>query len=87
MSLEDLPCRDFVELATDYLEGALPPHQRLVVEYHLAFCQPCVDYLAQMRWTLSATGRLREDDIAEPVVEPLLAAFRELTAGSAPPAD
>ena len=40
MSYEDLPCNDFVELATDYLEGSLTAGQRLVVERHLAFCAP-----------------------------------------------
>ena len=49
MSYEDLPCVDFVELVTDYLEGALPTEQVLIVERHLAFCAPCVDYLDQMR--------------------------------------
>ena len=31
MSYEDLPCVDFVELVTDYLEGALPTQQRLII--------------------------------------------------------
>jgi anti-sigma factor RsiW len=81
MSYEDLPCVDFVELATDYLEGALPTHQRLIVERHLAFCLPCVDYLEQMRATVRATGALREDDVPEPVMESLLHAFREFSSG------
>jgi anti-sigma factor RsiW len=79
MSYEDLPCRDFVELATDYLEGALPVEQRLVVERHLAFCTPCGDYLDQMRATIRAAGALREDDVPAPVMESLVDAFRELT--------
>jgi len=79
MSYEDLPCVDFVELATDYLEGALPTERRLIVERHLAFCTPCVDYLAQMRATVRATGGLREEDVPEPVMESLLDAFREFS--------
>jgi anti-sigma factor RsiW len=82
MSYEDLPCRDFVELATDYLEGALSVEQRLVVERHLAFCHPCVDYLEQMRATIRAAGTLHEDDVPEPVMGTLIEAFRELTDGS-----
>jgi len=81
MSLGDLPCVDFVELATEYLEGALSVEQRLVMERHLAFCAPCVDYLEQMRATIAATGTLREEDVPEPVIEPLMAAFRALTNG------
>jgi anti-sigma factor RsiW len=79
MSYEDLPCRDFVELATDYLEGELSVEQRLVVERHLAFCHPCIDYLDQMRVAIRAAGALREEDVPEPVMESLVDAFRELT--------
>jgi anti-sigma factor RsiW len=77
MSYEDLPCVDFVELVTDYLEGALPTEQRLIVERHLAFCAPCVDYLDQMRATMQITGTLRDQDVPEPLMESLLRAFRE----------
>ena len=79
MSYEDLPCRDFVELATDYLEGALTVSQRIVVERHLAFCHPCIDYLEQMNAAIRSAGTLREEDVPEPVMESLLQAFRELT--------
>jgi anti-sigma factor RsiW len=83
MSYEDLPCRDFVELATEYLEGALSVEQRLVVERHLAFCDPCVDYLEQMRASIRAVGALREEDVPQPVMESLVEAFRELRGSSA----
>lgn len=78
MTYEDLPCRDFVELATDYLEGALSPDESLVVERHLAFCATCVDYLDQMRATIRITGCLREEDVPEPVMESLVDAFKAL---------
>ena len=79
MSYEDLPCVDFVELATEYLEGTLSVDQRLTVERHLAFCSPCVDYLDQMRAVIRATGTLREDDLPEPVADSLIEAFRDLS--------
>jgi len=79
MSYEDLPCVDFVELVTDYLEGDLPTEQRLIVERHLAFCAPCVDYLDQMRATVRATGALHEEDVPKPVMDTLLEAFREFS--------
>jgi anti-sigma factor RsiW len=82
MSYGDLPCVDFVELVTEYLEGALSTDQRLVMERHLAFCSPCVDYIAQMRATIAATGALREEDVPpDSAVEPLMAAFRALRNG------
>jgi anti-sigma factor RsiW len=79
MSYEDLPCVDFVELVTDYLEGALPTEQRLIVERHLAFCAPCMDYLDQMRATVRAAGALHEEDVPKPVMDTLLQAFREFS--------
>jgi anti-sigma factor RsiW len=79
MSYEDLPCIDFVELATEYLEGALPVEQWLIVERHLAFCSPCVDYLDQMRAVMRAAGSLREEDVPEPVMESLVDAFRAIS--------
>ena len=83
MSYEDLPCIDFVELVTDYLEGALATEQRLIVERHLAFCAPCVDYLDQLRATVRGAAALREQDVPEPVMEALLHAYREFSAGDA----
>ncbi len=82
MNHEDLPCRDYVELACDYLEGALTVDQRLVVERHLAFCVPCVDYLQQLRDTVDVAGALRDDDVPGAVVASLTAAFRELRGGA-----
>jgi anti-sigma factor RsiW len=78
MSYEDLPCNEFVELVTDYLEGTLPVQQSLVVERHLAFCIPCADYLEQMRAVIRTAGALREEDVPEPVMESIVDAFKAL---------
>ncbi|MGC8512082.1 MAG: anti-sigma factor family protein [Acidimicrobiales bacterium] len=80
MTYRDVACRDYVELATDYLEGALSSEDRLTVELHLAFCRSCVDYLDQMRATIAVAGSLREDDVPQPVVASLVKAFRTLSA-------
>jgi len=58
-----------VELITDYLEGALPRAQRKRFEAHLAGCEHCSEYLAQMRATIAATGRLREQDLTPQMLE------------------
>ena len=60
---EPLACREMVELITDYLEGALPRSQRRRFDAHLAGCEHCTEYLAQMRATIRLTGRLRADDL------------------------
>ncbi len=80
MTYRDVACRDYVELATDYLEGALSSEDRLTVELHLAFCRACVDYLDQMRATIAVASSLRADDVPQPVVASLVEAFRTLKA-------
>ena len=78
MTYEDIPCRQVVELVTDYLEGELATDVALVVERHLSMCQGCAAYLEQMRETIRATGALRDDDVPPQVMEPLIEAFRDL---------
>ena len=73
---EEMSCRELVELVTEYLEGTLPAHHRALLEEHLAECPYCEEYVAQMRRTITALGRLRAEPI-DPVRErELLAAFR-----------
>jgi predicted anti-sigma-YlaC factor YlaD len=74
-----LECRGVVEVATDYLEGALSASDALLIDRHLASCEGCRRYLEQMRVTIDTLGRLREDDVPAEVRERLLAAFREVT--------
>jgi anti-sigma factor RsiW len=82
----DLPCQDFVEMVTDYLEGTLPPKDRARFEAHLADCDYCVDYLAQIRQTIHTLGQIDEPRIAPTARERLLEEFREWkrSLGSAP---
>jgi len=58
-----LACQEMVELITDYLEGALPRGQRRRFEAHLAGCEHCSEYLAQMRETIAVSGQLRAEDL------------------------
>ena len=59
----DLPCQEVVEMVTDYLEGALSPADRRRLERHLAGCEHCTEYLAQMRETIRLAGRLTPQDL------------------------
>jgi anti-sigma factor RsiW len=78
---KDINCRRVVEMVTDYLEGALAPSVALAVDRHLDTCEGCRRYLEQMRITIGAVGRLRNDDVPADVRERLLAAFGELNYG------
>jgi anti-sigma factor RsiW len=75
---DPLVCREFVELVTDYLDGALPEAERKRFAAHLGECDGCAGYLADIR-SLSATLH----DAAPPAPdeatrEVLLRAFRDL---------
>ena len=74
---DHLTCQEVVELVTDYLESALPPDQVVLFEQHLNFCDGCVWYVDQMRRTIAAVGRLREEDVPPETRDALLAAFRD----------
>jgi hypothetical protein len=53
MSELDVSCAVVSELATRYLEGALPRAQQVSYETHLVFCTSCVAFVGDLR-------RLRE---------------------------
>ena len=72
-----LACIEVVELITDYLEGALPRAQRRRLESHLSGCEHCAEYLAQMRATIAATGRLHVSDLSAEARAEFQAIFRD----------
>lgn len=75
-STRELPCRDFVELVTDYLEGALSPGERLRFEEHLAACPGCDTYLEQLRQTIAMLGTLPAEAIPAEARRELLRLYR-----------
>lgn len=75
-TLPEMPCREFVEHVTDYLEDAMTEADRLRFETHLGECPHCHLYLEQMRTTLRLTGALREQDVPSAGRDELLEAFR-----------
>jgi anti-sigma factor RsiW len=72
----DLTCQELVELVTAYLDGTLTGRRRRRFEAHLAACDRCTAYLAQMEMTIRMTGMLTEEDVSEEQKAVLLAAFR-----------
>jgi anti-sigma factor RsiW len=74
---ETITCREFVELATDFLEGRLPEPDRRRFEDHLALCPGCQAYMDQMRATLRALGRIPEESLSAAARDELLHAFRD----------
>jgi len=74
---ETITCREFVELATNYLEGQLSASGRESFEDHLALCPGCQAYMVQLEATLRALGRIPEDSLSADAREELLDAFRD----------
>ena len=75
--LPELPCRQLVELVTDYLEDRLPPQERARFEAHLADCEYCEAYLEQIRQTIRVLGRLPEESLSVEARDALLTALRD----------
>jgi predicted anti-sigma-YlaC factor YlaD len=74
---EEVTCREFVGLVTDYWEGALADHRHDLVEEHLVMCDWCKTYLEQLRATVEALPRVPEPEPVPADAEArLLAAFR-----------
>ncbi len=71
-----LVCRNAVALMSDYLEGALTSSDRDRLEAHLATCPHCSEYLAQIRVTIVAAGRVEPDDLPEEALDDLVTLYR-----------
>lgn len=76
-----LVCRDAVALMAAYLDGVLPAADRARLEGHLAGCPHCTEYLAQLRATIDALGRVEPDDLPDEAVDELVALYRRWQAG------
>lgn len=77
----DVVCRQAVALMADYLEGALAEGDRRRLERHLAGCPHCSEYLAQVRATIDAVGRIEPDDLPDEAVDELVTLYRRWRAG------
>lgn len=75
---DPLVCREFVELVTTYLDGALPEHEQRRFEAHLAECDGCHGYLEDMRRMITTLGELPSPPSDPHTHAALLRAFREL---------
>jgi anti-sigma factor RsiW len=75
---DPLVCREFVELVTDYLEGNLPDGERDRMDAHLAECDGCAGYLADMRRLVESLNETPQPPGDPETRDALLRAFRDL---------
>jgi anti-sigma factor RsiW len=72
----DVTCREVAELLNDYLDDAIPAHDRARLDAHLAECDGCTAALDQLRETIRVTGTLTEEQVAAPQLEGIRGVFR-----------
>ncbi len=72
-----MACRELVELAGDYVEGALGPEDSARFEAHLEECPYCTEYLVQIDRVREALGGAQEPGLPDDARAKLLAAFRQ----------
>lgn len=82
---DDLPCRELVEVITDYLEGAMSDVDRARLERHLAGCSGCQAVLSQFRTTIEITGRLTEEQVSAEQRSAMRDVFRRWREGESRP--
>jgi hypothetical protein len=80
MIAEHVTCEMLVELATEWMDGALAPENRVELELHLVTCDGCTAYIEQLRKTREVLGTLEEGPPEPGVRRNLLALFRQHTA-------
>jgi anti-sigma factor RsiW len=71
-----LVCRQAVALVADYLEGRLSGREAARLEAHLAACPHCSEYLAQMRATIDALGRVEPEELTDDALDELVGLYR-----------
>ena len=78
VAADEVTCQQFVELVTDYFEGALAPRTLSHVEEQLVLCDWCIAYVAQMQTTVDSLANLKDRSSREPP-DLLLGALRSRT--------
>ena len=66
VTADEVTCQQFVELITDYFEGALAERTLSQVEEHLVLCDWCATYAEQMQATIAGLRELRQSVSPDP---------------------
>jgi anti-sigma factor (TIGR02949 family) len=79
---DEITCREFTELVTEYLEGAMSPEARTRFEAHMDECEGCTTYMDQMRVMLRTLVRTHAELAPRELREELVESFRSWRAGT-----
>ena len=81
---DELSCQQVMELITDYLENALLPEMRKLLEEHVAECPDCENYFEQMQLTIDMLHQVARESVFPATKQELLQLFRDWKKGSEP---
>ena len=77
-------CRELAEAMTEYIEDALTPADRVLIDKHLAMCRGCRNYLDQMERTIDAVQACGHREVPTETKERLLDLFERWKEESLP---
>ena len=58
-------CQEMIQALADYLDGSMPPEDRMALDWHLGGCPPCQTFLKTYAATFRLTRTLACDEIPE----------------------
>ena len=76
IGVDEMQCKELIELVTEYLEGTIAEAERERIEVHMGECEWCDRYVSQTRELIGALGRLDEGAGDAEAWDRALAAFR-----------
>jgi len=75
--LDEMCCRDVIDLITEYLDDVMKGLDRARFDAHLASCPGCTTYLDQLRQTTTWLGQLSEASMPILAQDAFLRSFRD----------
>ena len=75
--IQEIRCRELVEVITDYLEGAMDAELHASFEAHLSGCPHCTHYLQQVQAMIRVSGTIEAEELTPEFRTGLVAAFRD----------
>jgi anti-sigma factor RsiW len=58
-----MTCREVAELLIDFVDGALPEQEMLILQRHICACPPCMFYLETYQTTIQVTHALPDEPL------------------------
>jgi hypothetical protein len=70
-----MKCRELAARASDQIEGALPWRGRVLMGWHLLWCQDCRAFMRQLRVTVATMAKLPPESMPADLHDDLVRRF------------